>query len=91
VPAWLVWAALDCGSAGPVVATASRGVPVVTGELAVEIRGKVSGGDRYVLMSRMVARSGRKTVTQAALVDGAGRHVAVGTTTWFALTGERVA
>jgi hypothetical protein len=86
VPPWLVWAALDCGSAGPVITGASRGAPVVTGELAVEIRGDVYGGSRYTLMSRLVRRSGRKTVTQAALIDEAGRHVAVGVTTWFTVT-----
>jgi hypothetical protein len=90
VPAWLVWAALDCGSAGPVIADASRGAPVVTGELAVEIRGEVCGGTPYTLMSRLVGRAGRRTITQAALVDDAGQHVAVGVTTWFTLAEERV-
>jgi hypothetical protein len=89
VPAWLVWAALDCGSAGPVVAFGSRGAPVVTGELAAEIRRPLRGGHTYALMSRLERRSGRKIVTQAALVDDAGRHVAVGVTTWFTLAEER--
>jgi len=89
VPAWLVWAALDCGSAGPVIGAGPPGGPVVTGELAAEIRQTVRGGHPYALLSKLVRRSGRKTITQAALVDDAGRHVAVGITTWFTLTGER--
>lgn len=90
VPAWLLWAALDCGSAGPVISAAARGVRIVTGELAVEIRDAARGGNQYALMSRLVRRAGRKIITQAALVDDAGRHVAVGVTTWFTLTEEHV-
>ena len=33
-PAWLVWAALDCGSAGPALAGMPDGASVVTGELS---------------------------------------------------------
>ncbi len=91
VPAWLVWAALDCGSAGPVIAAAPRGASVVTGELAVEISGPVTGGTGYSLLSRPVRRSGRKVVTEAALVDDAGRPAAVAVTTWFVLAEGRVA
>jgi hypothetical protein len=90
VPAWLVWAALDCGSAGPVIAAGPRGAPVVTGELAVEIRQAAHSGHSYVLMSRLSRRVGNRTITQAALVDAAGHQVAVGVTTWFTLTEEHV-
>lgn len=88
VPSWLVWAALDCPSGGPAVAAVPAGSAVVTGQLAVDIREQLSGGEPYQIISRCTARSGRKMTTQAAIVDRAGRNVAVAEATWIAISSE---
>ena len=88
VPSWLVWAALDCPSGGPALASASEGAAVVTGELAVDIRRPVVGGRQYQIVSRRSGGSGRKIVTQAAIVDDRGRNLAVAQATWIVLAPE---
>jgi hypothetical protein len=87
-PAWLIWAALDCASAGPAVDPAAPGQVMVTGELAVEVRRPVTGGAACVLVSRQVSVQGRKVVTEAALLDGSGSMRAVALATWFRVAGE---
>ncbi|MFR9802420.1 hypothetical protein ACL02T_08965 [Pseudonocardia sp. RS010] len=88
VPSWLLWAALDCASAGPVLGAAARGGPL-TGELAVEQRLPVAAGRRHTLYARTARRRGRRVVTEAALLDDRGLHAAVAVVTWF-VTGSEV-
>ena len=88
VPSWLVWAALDCPSGGPALAAVSNGTAVVTGELAVDIRRPLVGGRQYQILSRCRERSGRRFQTQAAVVDHAGRNVAVAAATWISISPE---
>lgn len=88
VPSWLVWAALDCPSGGPALAAVARGTAVVTGELAVDIIEPLAGGERYQILSRCDAQSGRTFRTSAAFVDQAGRNVAVAAATWIAIPSE---
>lgn len=85
VPAWLVWAAIDCPSGGPVLAAVGDDDLIVTGELAVEIRRPLHGGDRYQIISRLVARHGRKITTEAAIVDSNGCNRVVASSTWFVI------
>jgi hypothetical protein len=88
-PAWLVWAALDCGSAGPVLATAPRGAVVVTGELAVDIAHPVPGKATLLVISRAISHDESKTRVAAAIVDPAtGQQLAAATSTWFTIAGE---
>lgn len=92
VPAWLVWAAMDCGTAGPAFACLTDGLGLVTGELAVEILDEVSGDATLVITSRAVAQEGRRTHIVASLVDGrTGRQVAVGSSIWFTVAAGLVA
>jgi hypothetical protein len=88
VPPWLVWAALDCPSGGPALATVAPGTAVVTGELSVDIREPLAGGACYQILSRCQERSGRAFRTHAAIVDDAGRHVALAAATWIAVPVE---
>lgn len=88
VPSWLVWAALDCPSGGPAVAAVSNEAAVVTGELTVDIRQPLIGGERYQILSRCRERSGRRFQTEAAIVDEAGNNVAVAAATWIAIPPE---
>ena len=88
-PAWLVWAALDCGSAGPALVGMPDGASVVTGELAVDIRKTVPGDATVVIVSRATSRNARKTKVAAALIDPrTGQHYAAATSTWFTIAQE---
>ena len=88
VPSWLVWAALDCPSGGPALAAVAQGTAVVTGELAVDILEPLQGGEQYQILSRCEEQSGRTFRTHAAIVDQAGRHVAIAAATWIAVSSE---
>ena len=67
------------------MAAVPRGTAVVTGELAVEIRGALRGGERYQIVSRCTEMSGRKIRTQAAILDRDGTNLAVAASTWIAI------
>ncbi|MGA9276050.1 hypothetical protein [Ilumatobacter sp.] len=88
VPTWMVWAALDCPSGGPALTILPTGSMVVTGELAVDIARPLAGREQYQILSRCSGRSGRKITTEAAIVDSAGRNVAIAEATWIAIASE---
>jgi hypothetical protein len=75
-----VWAAIDCPSAAPVM---FDGTICVLGRLAVQRRGQVRLGYRYVVTSWLEARSGRKAQTAAALCTDMGNVQAVARATWI--------
>jgi len=83
VPDWMVWAALDCPSGIPAMATVGLEQAVVTAQLSVEIRDRVRGDGDYQLVSRRLSGQGRKHTTEAALIDERGRAVAVATALWI--------
>jgi hypothetical protein len=86
-PAWLIWAALDCGSAGPVATDVPDGAGVVTGELAVDIRDAPPPGTTAMIISHATAREARKTTVHAALIDTrTGRLYATAASVWITLT-----
>lgn len=85
VPPWLVWAALDCSSAGPALAAIGSHEVIVTGELSVDIHQPLSGDERYQMIARLNGRDGRKITTEAAAVDERGVNRAVASTTWIVL------
>jgi hypothetical protein len=91
VPPWLVWAALDCASAGAAMEATASGEVVVTGELAVEIRHPLDGGATWALVSRRARQSGRKVITETALVDAGGSPWAVAVATWFRIARQEAA
>lgn len=82
VPDWMVWAALDCPSGIPAMAEIALDEAVVTAQLSVEIRDRVRGDGDFQLVSRRTGGQGRKHATEAALIDGSGRSLAVATAIW---------
>jgi hypothetical protein len=91
VPPWLVWAALDCPSGAPALAAVAAGTAVMTGQLTVDIRTPLAGNERHQILSRCDEQSGRRFRTHAAVVDEAGRHVAVAEATWIAVPSASIA
>jgi hypothetical protein len=79
-----VWAALDCPTAIPAIATIG-GNPAVLGRLAVRQDAPVRVGEPHVIVSRLVGHDGRKRYGEAALYTAAGDLLAVSTATWIEL------
>ncbi len=75
-----VWAALDCPSAAPAMLP---GRVCVLGRLAVEPRGPVEVGYRYIVTSWLEQHDGRKFHTAAALCTDMGDVQAVARATWI--------
>lgn len=86
VPPAVIWAALDCPSGAPAMASVERAEMVLTGKLSVEIRRPVPGDGYYQIAGRVAARDGRKFYTEAALLDRSGEALAVATATWIAVS-----
>lgn len=76
-----LWAALDCPGASSF--TAPEDVARVLGELAVEIRGEVSTGERCMVVGWEIESEGRRHWTGTALFGEAGDCRAVGRGVWF--------
>ncbi|MEM7339716.1 MAG: hypothetical protein AAF467_13765 [Actinomycetota bacterium] len=85
VPSWLVWAAMDCPTGFPAISEVAADEAVLTGELAVQVLERVEVDVPHVIMSRLVARSGRRLFTEAALFAPHGARVAVATATWVSV------
>lgn len=82
-PGWAAWGVLDCTQVGPVIEATDRSGALLTGELALRPIAAVQDGVRYVALSRLRGRSGRKVFTEGALLDPDGQTVAVAHATWF--------
>jgi acyl-coenzyme A thioesterase PaaI-like protein len=78
----MVWAALDCPG-GWAEQTPER--PLLTGRMAVDVRGSLRVGEPHVVTGWTVAREGRKVLTGSALHDPDGALVALGRATWLVL------
>jgi len=76
----MVWAALDCPTGAPFLA---RGLAVVLGRLAVDVRGPVSVGYRYIIAVRATGDDGRKHHAEAMLATDMGNVQAVARATWI--------
>ena len=82
LPSWLVWAAMDCPTGFPALATVGLDEAIVTGELAVQVLEPLHAGRTYRILSRFVRADGRRRFTEAALYRPDGRRAAVATATW---------
>ena len=82
VAAEFVWAALDCPS-GLVTDLFSDVGRVLLGRLAVDVRGPVHAGHRYVVQAWPISRDGRKLETASALVSESGEICAVAKALWI--------
>lgn len=83
VPNWLVWAALDCPSGFPALASVEPDEAVVTGELSVQTNRQLRGDGDHQILGRRTGRNGRVFTTEAAIVDEAGVCCAVAMATWI--------
>lgn len=83
LPAWLVWAALDCPTGFPALQGLAPDQAIVTGELAVQILEPVHAGRTYRILSRLVDTDGRRRQVEAALYRADGRRSALARATWL--------
>jgi hypothetical protein len=77
-----LWAALDCPGAFSFL---EEGKGALLGELAVELRGGVTVGERCVVVGWETGRDGRRHYTGTALYSGDGQCRGVAQATWFEL------
>ena len=81
-----VWAALDCPTFGPLFAD---GDTAVLGRIAVEVRGPIGLGHRYVVTTWRADRDGRKHRTVGAVSSDMGGALAVARATWIEVDAEQ--
>ncbi|MFO7590512.1 MAG: hypothetical protein R6X23_06390 [Acidimicrobiia bacterium] len=84
-----VWAALDCPGVSPLLDHASEGSAFVLGRLAVERLGAVPVGYRYIVLSRLEHRDGRKGTVAVALTTDMGDLRARARATWIEVDRDR--
>ncbi|MEM9041035.1 MAG: hypothetical protein AAGD33_14145 [Actinomycetota bacterium] len=82
VPDWMVWAALDCGSAGPALDLVVADQAILTGELIADVRWSARASTDLLLTSQVIDRDGRRTVTEVALLAH-DEVLAVARATWI--------
>lgn len=76
-----LWAVLDCPGAYSFDEPETGAI--LLGELAVSIKGRVSAGEKCVLIGWQISHEGRKHYTGTALFGESGVCQAVGYATWF--------
>lgn len=84
-----VWAALDCPGAAPLLEDAGEGAAFVLGRLAVERLGAVPVGYRYIVLSRLEHRDGRKGTVSVVLTTDMGDPRARARATWIEVDRDR--
>lgn len=82
-----VWAALDCPGVSPLLGAGGAGSAFVLGRLAVERLGPVPVGYRYIVLSRLVGRDGRKGHVSVVLTTDMGDVRARARATWIEVDG----
>ena len=80
----MVWAALDCPTAAPVM-NEDKDPPIVLARLAAAIDAEPRLGEPHVLMSWELGRDGRKREAACALFDADGRALARSRALWIEL------
>jgi hypothetical protein len=83
-----VWAALDCPTYWPV---AMPGEIALLGTLSVQKEGRVTPGNRYVVVAWRKERQHRKLIAGSALCTEEGEPVAIGEATWIKVDWDKVA
>jgi hypothetical protein len=82
----VVWAALDCPSCAVIYLDDDHPPPHVLGRMTGRVDRLPEVGGRYVVMSWMLSRDGRKVQSASALFDEEGACCASARATWIALT-----
>jgi hypothetical protein len=77
----ILWAALDCP--GAFSFEVADGTPVLLGELAASISGRVRVGERCVVIGWELTRDGRRHYTGTALFSESGEIRGLARATWF--------
>ncbi len=82
LPAWLVWAALDCpgGWSSDLV-----GRPMVLGRMTAAVDARPSAGEGCVVVGRRLGEDGRKTFTASTAYDPDGRVLGRAEQVWITL------
>lgn len=84
-----VWAALDCPGVSPLLGAGEADSAFVLGRLAVERLGPVPVGYRYIVLSRLIAREGRKGHVSVVLTTDMGDLRASARATWIEVDADR--
>jgi hypothetical protein len=89
----LVWAALDCPSAFPLLEdeSARRLEPMVLGRLAAELRAPLRAGRNHVVLAWPIGLEGRRGLAGCAIFDEQHRCVALARATWVSLARSALA
>lgn len=82
-PAFL-WAALDCPS-GWAAIVAGAATPILLGELAARVVGRVGAGERCVVLGWALGGEGRKRLAAAAILGENGTPRALARATWITI------
>ena len=82
-----VWAALDCPGVSPLLGASGETSAWVLGRLAVERLASVPVGYRYVVLSRLERRDGRKGTVSVVLTTDMGDLRAKARATWIEVNG----
>lgn len=85
VRAELIWAALDCPSAVPVMAADSATTPAVLARLSASLEAPARAGAPHVVLAWALGGTGRKLHSASALLDAEGAVVARARALWITL------
>lgn len=81
----IVWAALDCPSAVPVMASDSREAPAVLARLTASLEAPVAVGAPHVVVAWLLGSEGRKLHSASAILDPDGNVLARARALWIEL------
>ena len=81
----IVWAALDCPSAVPVMAADMGATPAVLARLSASLEAPVRAEEPHAIVSWKTGAEGRKLHSASAVVDGEGRVLARARALWITL------
>ena len=81
----IVWAALDCPSAVPVMAADMAATPAVLARLSASLEAPVRSGEAHAIVSWRTGAEGRKLHSASAILDAGGRVLARAQALWITL------
>jgi hypothetical protein len=77
-----VWAALDCPTSAPILATLPEGRAAVLGTLAADVQRRPKVGERHVLMAWFAGSTDKVAHGGCVLLDERGQRLAISRGTW---------
>lgn len=85
LPTWLVWAGLDCPSAGAVSLAEHPPDAIVLGTMSGQVPGEAHAGVDYQVRGRLLASEGRKNTVEVAMLAPDGTTVGAARAVWIAI------